>query len=179
MSAIKQKILLLLLGGLAFGYSYTPRRRWKVMKEIAQSWRDIDREKLREEIKNLYKSKLVTKKENPDGTITIILTDRGKLRALTYKFENMKIEKRDWDGKWRFVVFDVPERIRQGRDALREKLKQLGFYELQKSVFVFPYDCKNEIDFLIEFFELRKYVRSGVMELIDNDLHLRQIFSLG
>jgi len=90
----------------------------------------------------------------------------------------MKIKRENWDGKWRIVVFDIPEKIKRGRDALREKLKELGFYELQKSVFVFPYKCQNEIEFVIEFFNLRKYVRFGTLDSIDNNLHLKKIFKL-
>ena len=101
------------------------------------------------------------------------------MRALTYRFEEMRIEGRTWDGKWRLVVFDIPEKLRKGRDALRAKIKELGFYELQKSVFVFPYECRDEIDFIVEFFGLRKYVRYGVLEFIDNELHLKEIFDLG
>ena len=178
MSPTKQKILLLLLGGLAFGYSYTPQRQWKVLKEVEREWKRINIEKLRNEINNLYRSKLIQRKENPDGSHTIVLTKKGKLKALTYHFEKMKIKGEKWDEKWRLVVFDVPEKKRKGRDALRDKIKKLGFYELQKSVFVFPYKCKDEIDFIIEFFNLRKYVRFGILESIDNEIHLKKIFNL-
>ena len=90
----------------------------------------------------------------------------------------MRIEEKEWDGKWRLVIFDIPEEIRKGRDALREKLRKLGFYELQKSVFVFPHECKDEVDFVIEFFGLREYVRYGVLESIDNNFHLKKVFNL-
>lgn len=178
MSLIKQKILLLLLGGMAFGYSYTPQRQWRVLKAVARGWKEINREKLRDEIRKLYQSKLIKKKENPDGSYTIVLTEKGKLKALTYHFQKMKIKGGKWDGKWRLVVFDIPEKKRAGRDALRSKIKELGFYKLQKSVFIFPYQCKDEIDFIVEFFGLRKYVRFGILESIDNELHLRKIFNL-
>lgn len=178
MSAVKKKVLLLLLGGIAFGYSYTGGRQWRVLKEVARVWREINQEALRKEIKNLYRSKSIKGKENPDGSYTVILTEKGRFKALTYHFQKMKIEAGKWDGKWRLVVFDIPEKLKKGRDALREKLKKLGFYELQKSVFVFPYECKNEIEFIIEFFHLRKYVRFGVLESIDNTLHLKKIFNL-
>lgn len=108
----------------------------------------------------------------------MVLTDKGKLKALNYKFEEMRIDKKDWDGKWRLLIFDIPEKIRQGRNSLREKIKNLGFYELQKSVFIFPYECKNEIDFIVEFFGIRRYVRFGILETIDNEKHLKQIFRL-
>jgi len=178
MSPTKQKILLLLLGGIAFGYSYTPGKQWKILKEVAYEWKKINKEKLKKEIRDLYRSKSIKRKENPDGSYTIILTEKGKLKALTYHFQNMKIKNEKWDGKWRIVVFDIPEKLKKGRDALRGRLKKLGFYEFQKSVFVFPYECKDEIDFIVEFFNLRRYVRFGVLESIDNDLHLRKIFNL-
>ncbi len=178
MDSTKQKILLLLLGGIAFGYSFTPQNQWRVLKYVSREWKKIDKEKLRKEIRNLYRSKIIKSKENPDGSYTIFLTDKGKLKALTYHFEKMRIEGKKWDNKWRLIVFDIPEKIREGRRALREKIKKLGFYELQKSVFIFPYECKNEIDFIIEFFNLRKYVRFAILESIDNELHLKKIFNL-
>ena len=178
MSTIKQKILLLLLAGIAFGYSYTPQRQWKILKGVAEEWKKIDERKLRDEIRKLYQSKLIEKKENPDGSHTLLLTEKGKLKALNYHFQEMKIKRENWDGKWRIVVFDIPEKLKKARDALREKLKELGFYELQKSVFVFPYECQKEIEFIIEFFNLRKYVRFGVLEFIDNEFHLKKIFGL-
>jgi DNA-binding transcriptional regulator PaaX len=175
---LKQKILLLLLGGLAFGYSITPNRQWRVLKEISREWKRINKQELRREIRNLYRSKSIKKQENKDGSVTISLTEKGKTRALTYHFEKMIIESDKWDGKWRLVIFDIPERIRNGRYALRKKIKELGFYELQKSVWVFPYECKNEIDFIVEFFGLKEYVRFCVIESIDNEFHLKKIFKI-
>jgi len=177
-SFIKQKILLSLMAGLAIGLTYTPKKHLQIIKGLQKEWKKINQKKLEKEIQALYRSKLIQLKENPDETFTMILTERGKSRILKYHFDQMKIEKRNWDEKWRMVIFDIPEKIRKGRDALREKLKKLGFYELQKSVFVFPYECKDEIDFLIEFFNLKRYVRYGILEKIDNDLHLRKVFGL-
>lgn len=178
LSPAKQKILLLLLGGLTLGVTYNPRRQLRIIKEVARAWKEIDEKKLNNEIALLYRQKMVSLKENPDGGFEMVLSEKGKLKAINYHFEKTKIEPSSWDGKWRLVVFDVPEKLRQGRDALREKLRRLGFRELQKSVFVFPYDCRDEIEFLVEFFALRKYVRYGVLELIDNDLHLQKEFGL-
>ncbi|OGZ76633.1 MAG: hypothetical protein A3G45_02515 [Candidatus Staskawiczbacteria bacterium RIFCSPLOWO2_12_FULL_37_15] len=178
MKPLGRKVLLLLLTGAALSIAYTPRQYWRTVKIAGKEWKKINKEELRHEIRQLYRSKLFKKTENKDGSITMILTDKGKLRALTYKFDEMKIEDKKWDGKWRVVGFDVPEKIRWGRDALRDKIKKLGFYEFQKSVFIYPYDCKNEIDFIIEFFGIRKYVRFGILEYIDNEKHFKKIFKL-
>ena len=178
MSPIKQKILLLLLGGLAFGYSYTSNQQWKVIKKVSYQWKKINEKELQKQINMLYRSKLVDKKHNPDGSCSIVLTEKGKIKTFKYKFSEMKIKNDIWDGKWRMIIFDIPEKIRGGRNSLRWKIKELGFHELQKSVFIFPYECKDEIEFIIEYFGLRKYVRYCILNFIDNDIHLRKIFDL-
>ena len=178
MTETKKKILLSLLTGVALGFSYHPTRQWRILKATAKEWRKINQERLKREIWALYRSKLIKAKENPDGAFTYVLTDKGKMKVLTYHFKEMKIERGKWDGKWRLVIFDIPEKLKVYRNALREKLKELGFYELQKSVFVLPYSCQDELDFVIEFFNLRKYVRYGILESIDNELHLKKVFNL-
>lgn len=178
MSPLKQKILLLLVTGISFGYSYTPQHQIRVLKNFGSEWKKISKKELQKAITELYKTKTIEIKENSNGTYTLVLTKQGKLKSLTYYFREMKLKKENWDGKWRIVIFDIPEKMRQGRDALRDKLKNLGFYELQKSVFVFPYHCEEEIEFVIEFFNLRRYVRFGVLDSIDNNFHLKKIFKL-
>ncbi len=178
LSPIKQKILLLICSGLAIGLTYSPKKHLKIIKYFSKEWKNINEKTLNQKIRELYRSRLVDIRQNSDGILTLTLTANGKLKALSYNFEKMKINSNVWDKKWRIVVFDIPEKLRRGRDALRKKLKDLGFHELQKSVLVFPFECFDEIDFLIEFFGLRKYVRYGILESIDNDLHLKKIFKI-
>lgn len=70
------------------------------------------------------------------------LTDKGKDRVL---WEKIKNSNRKWDGKWRIVVWDVPEKRRQARDLLRYKLKLLGFIQWQKSIWVSKKNCTKEL----------------------------------
>lgn len=175
----QKKILLLLLGGVALGLSGSPKRYFQILDAIKKDWKEIEKQSLRRAIKSLYQSKLISEKQNPDGTVTIILTDQGKQKALTYDLENLEIKKPNkWDQKWRIVLFDIPENRKKIRDALRYHLKNLGFFEFQKSVFVLPYDCKDEIDYLIEFYDIRRFVRFIIAESLDNELHLKKHFVL-
>lgn len=161
------------------GYSYTPSRQWKVLKAVRKEWKQINDRELRKRINQLYRSKAISRNENSDGTFTITLTEKGKMRALTYKIEEIKINKNDkWDRKWRMVAFDIPEELKNGRNSIRSKLKEIGFRELQKSLWVFPYECRNEVDFIIEYFDLREYVRFAILDYIDNELHLKKTFNL-
>lgn len=51
-----------------------------------------------------------------------------------------------WDGRWRLVIFDIPENKRDVRDRLRRALNKLGLGILQASVWISPNDIKDEID---------------------------------
>ncbi|MBU1159648.1 CRISPR-associated endonuclease Cas2 [Patescibacteria group bacterium] len=179
LGSTQKKILILLLGGLALGLSRSPKTSFQIIKEMKKEWDWINQQNLKRAIKKLYESKLIKEKENKDGTITLILTDKGKEKALTYNLDDMEIKKpKQWDKKWRIVLFDVPEKARKIRDAFRDHLKNLGFYEFQKSVFVHPYDCQDEIEYLIEFYDARKFIRFVTADKIDNELHLKHYFRL-
>lgn len=173
----KKKILLLLTTGAALALNRCPGKYFKILGKLKKGWEDIEDQKIKQEIRDLYRSKLVNVKNNNDGTFSLILTEKGKQKVLRYDLEKMRIKSMPWDGKWRTVLFDIPERQKPARDALRNKLKRLGFFEFQKSVFVHPFDCGEEIDFLAEFFQIKPYVRYGIMEKIDNELYLRRHFA--
>ena len=90
-----------------------------------------------------------------NGQIYITLTKEGAKKAGKYSIDELKIEKpKKWDGKWRIVIFDIPDITRLTREALRGKLIEFGFYKLQQSIWVFPYECCKEVKFLRQFFGL-------------------------
>ncbi|MEK9174481.1 MAG: hypothetical protein AAB725_00730 [Patescibacteria group bacterium] len=176
---VQQKIVLLLLAGAALGVSRTPRQYFKVVKAVGYEWKKINYWSLKKSIAALYRSKLIHEHENPDGSLTMVLTDKGKKKAITFNIDNMAIKKpKVWDKKWRLVLFDIPEKHKPAREVLREALKRLGFYEYQKSVLIHPYPCQDEIDYLIEYFEIRPWVRLVTATSLDNELHVREMFGL-
>lgn len=179
LSPTTQKILLVFLGGLALGLSPSPKQFFRIAKDITKDWQKIKKEELYFAIRSLYKSNLIEEHYEKDGRTTLTISEAGRKKALSYQFEEMVIRKpKIWDKKWRLVMFDVPEKKKRIREVIRAKLKELEFFELQKSVFVHPFDCKDEINFIIEIFEARPFVRFAVIESIDNELHLKKIFNL-
>lgn len=156
-----------------------PDKYFKIVRQTIKAWKKIDEESLRRAIKRLYQSNLVASKANSDGTESLILTDNGKKRVLQYNFDKMQIPKpAQWDKLWRLVIFDIPEDHKRGRDALAHKLKILGFYPIQKSVFIFPYECKNEIEYVSEMFSVKPFVRFMTVKDIDIELDLKRRFDL-
>lgn len=80
------------------------------------------------------------------------ITEKGRVKLERLNLRG-SIKNKKWDGWWRMVIFDISENKKKFREALRWKLNKFGFYPLQKSVFVFPYDCEKEIEDLADFFE--------------------------
>lgn len=176
---MSKKVLILLIGGASLALTNRPDAYFRVVRQIIKEWKKINERNLRIAIKNLYKSKLIDYKENKDGTVKIVLTESGKNKILKYDIDKVKIKKpAQWDKLWRLVVFDIPEDKNLGRKALVAKLKELGFYPMQKSVFIHPYECKDEIDFITEIFELAPYVRFLRVKDIDIELDLKKRFHL-
>ena len=111
--------------------------------------------------------------------IYVYLTKEGEKRAGKYRINHLRIEKpKKWDGLWRVVVFDVPDLTRIKREALRGKLKELGFRIVQKSVWAHPYPCREEINLLRDFFGLTVSQLSMIEGKIDDDKFFRHAFGL-
>lgn len=178
-SALQKKILLLLFGGLALGLTRNPNQYFRIAQEIGKEWKKIERGSLNRAVHSLYDSKLVTVKDNHDGTTTLVLSKEGTRIARTYDIDNMRIvTPPQWDNGWRIVMFDVPEKFKKVRDVLRMHFKNMGFYEFQKSVFVHPYPCAKEIEYITEFYHSKKHIRFIVATDIDNALELKRHFNL-
>ncbi len=125
---------------------------------------------------NLQRSGFVTKKEKKNQSF-FHLTPKGKLQILKYlQLERLKAGK--WDGRWRVIIFDLPETIKKWREYLRTELKNLGFYPLQESVYITPYPVTGEIDHLLKEWNLRKYFRYLTISEIDNEDELKLVFGL-
>lgn len=85
---------------------------------------------------------------------------------------------KDWDGRWRIVAFDIPEKRRKTRDLLRTKLSFLGFKFWQKSLWICPYDVSEEIEELLDLLNLEEEVDYFVAEALTKSAILKEMFDL-
>jgi hypothetical protein len=119
----------------------------------------FERQRFLNDIKHLQNRELVDYKETPDGMVKLTLTQNGRTKILKYKLDEIHIKKpAHWDRKWRLIIFDVPVNKKQARDALGAKLSELGFYPLQKSVYLMPFPCEDEVEFIASVFDVRKHI---------------------
>ena len=116
--------------------------------------------------------------EYKNRQLYIQLTSEGRKKAGWFQINSLQIRKpKKWDGKWRIVIFDIPHKNRVKREALRGFLKRLGFHQLQKSVWVHPYNCEDEIRLLYDFFGFTTHeLQFIVAERIDSEEEMRKQF---
>lgn len=123
---------------------------------------------LRRSFYHVKKEKFVESIVMRNGVVKWRLTELGKERlryALGEKVTYNPLPKlASWDGKYRVVLFDIPENHIHGRNALRYAMQSLGFYQFQKSAWVHPFQCKREITEIASRFDIKQYVKVFTME---------------
>ncbi len=107
------------------------------------------------------------------------LTSKGEARLRLIEAHNFNIKKpKRWDGKWRIIIFDIPEKRKSLRDKIRLTLTSIGFERLQDSVWVYPYPCEDLIVLLKSDFRVGKDVLYIIADSIENDSVFREWFGL-
>lgn len=143
--------------------------------------KDIDNFKIKRALNSLQKRKIIDIEEI-DDEILVVVNEKAKSLLLRYSIKellNYKLKKKKWDKKWRLIAFDVAEEERKKRDFLRRTLKWIGFVQYQKSIFVFPYDCEKEINYLKNILAGKYDIKYIVAENIDDSAKLAKLFNLG
>lgn len=107
------------------------------------------------------------------------LTRKGEKLAAFLGEGRMKVSKpRRWDGKWRILIFDIPERRKISREKVRNMLIELGFKKIQDSVWTYPYDCEDLIQILKADLRIGKDLLYIIADKVERDRALRQEFGL-
>lgn len=159
-------------GDLLYGFllsGHSTKRMYKLARERAAS-----RYRRKRALEKLIAQRLVHKTGE-----RIFLTAQGRyamepLAAATKK----KLGQTAWDGKWRVVTFDIPEKHAGLRRTVRNMLLRAGFIRLQHSVWIFPHECEELIRLIQEETRLAPCVLYGVLERIETSGRLKKFFRL-
>ena len=109
----------------------------------------------------------------------IKLTEKGEVKLQLLKIHDWSLNKpKKWDGKWRMLIFDIPERKRPLREKIRNTLLDIGFQRLQDSVWIYPYACEDLVNLLKADFKVGKDLLYLIVDSIENDRDFRKIFRL-
>ena len=173
-------VKLLAGGGLLATTLVLPNAAQALDKPFGKLLKGFDqRQKERELRRILYymKSRGLIKYDPKDYEHGIKLTQKGAKRLKKINFDQITIpSQKPWDSKWRLVFFDIPEIERTKRNALNQKLKVLGFKQLQFSIWVHPFPCRQEIEAVCEILTVRPYVSYVEITDIDSKKQLQKRF---
>lgn len=147
-------------------------------KEEYEVWKRFNIPYLKRTILRLEKQKLVEISEENNRQI-VKITNQGKQKIIKMALDELIVEKpKIWDGKWRLVSFDLPEKLAKERKRFVEYLHVWGFYPLHKSVYLHAYPCLEQVEFLREYMNVGKYVRNFVVSRIENDKLFKDFFGV-
>ena len=180
-ASVKEVLSLLAKGSILIGGFIAPNI-WKLAKNWDKKdfdeWKRFNPAYLRRTIRRLEKQKLVriVQKENK---INVEITKNGKKKVLKYALDELELKKPDvWDGKWRVVIYDIPRKSKHLQNLIRETLKRLEFVPLQNSVYLTPYPCEEEIEFLRQLYGIGKEVKLLLVEKLENEKAYRKYFAI-
>lgn len=179
--AIATKVVLaaLVLSGVVFTVATAPAvfaivRQYKRGKRMSQK-------QVEDALGNLKRSSFIKEERQLGGKKKVSVTHKGEKYAHTIVIDAVKlpaIKDKKWDGIWRVVLFDIPIRFTKGREGLRFKLKEFGFYQMQKSVWVYPYACEREVLLVADFYGVRKYVEIMHVNAVLHEDKLKRHFRI-
>lgn len=126
---------------------------------------------LRKEFSNLKKAGLIEFKIRYRKPVPT-LSQEGKL-AIKTKLSFKRFD--DWDGKWRVVLFDIPEIVRTERLLLRGELAKLGFGQIQKSAYLSPFPFLGVLSRFATNLGIRQYLSLMEVEKLEEEKKMIEI----
>ena len=152
-----------------------PRLLQALGKELERrKWRQVQKV-----LHDLKKRKLVRMKFLGDGALEVRITKKGDGIVRKIKIDELAIpQPNHWDERWRVMIFDIPNHKHKYRLAFIQKLKNLGFRMIQKSVWVHPYPCDEEIMIVRKFYGIEPYVTYLETAHVEDENVWREKFDL-
>ena len=170
------------IGNASIAFSSHPSRNslsvYRALRdfEVLQAASDSQ---LRTISKYIVDKKYILIERAANGTSTIYVSEAGKtiLDRAAIMSLRPKAQKK-WDRMWRLVMFDVPTHSKASRDKFAGMLKALGFVHYQKSVFICPHPCEEELEALAEYLGVSDYVDIVLATKINREEEYRKEFKL-
>lgn len=135
-------------------------------------------------LRRLQEKEFIVEKKSVPGMFMLTPKGRSFIERLmkrlhvTVDSEGALVQQ-EWDGKWRALVFDIPEKRKRERKLLRYELYMTGFRRLQKSVWISPYHVDETFaDRINTIGRLGGNVEFLVVESISNKQKYIKMFGL-
>ena len=141
-------------------------------------WEPFDERRLRLKIKELQKQKMIKVFQSKEG-FAVKVTKKGHEKLLKYRLDDLSVKVPEkWDRKWRLVAYDIPKEKDGIRDHIRGILKEMGFLQIQKSLYIYPYDCEEVIEFVRQVYRVAEHVSLLVVGSLEEEEAYKDYFNL-
>lgn len=179
-AAVVDKILLLSVTSSALAAGILiPNLLVGLEKPLNVFWKHMDKRARERELRRVVSYMKTNHLLKGDYKHGLKVTDKGLKRLEKAKIYNLRVRSVDkWDGRWRLVIYDIPESHKQGRNALTGKLNRLGFYQLQRSAWLHPFPCRTVITELTAYYKVNSHVSYLLVSKIDNQAKLIKEFKM-
>jgi len=131
------------------------------LNERVQSVFDLSlNQKTRGTLSGLIKEGLIEKnKESSSEEISYKLTEKG-FSELRFQFPFFRFLKETWDGKWRVISYEIPEKKREMRDRLRREMQGWGLGPWHRSFWLTPHPVLDHLRDLVSQQEEEQYIQA-------------------
>lgn len=146
-------------------------------RKAEKEWHKFNISYLKRNLKRLKGQKII-EFINENGEEVIKLTRRGKVKFLRFQLKDWSLSALKWDGKWRMVLYDISKFRKNQQEQFRRIIKKMNFYPLQKSIYLTPYPCSEQIAYLREYFGIGDEVVLIRADSLENDEVYKQYFGL-
>lgn len=105
------------------------------------------------------------------------LTDKARKRLADIKFDELVVASTPvWDHYWRIVLYDIPESSKSLRNAFHSQLRAIGCFQLQRSVWITPFPCRDVVAAIATRYKLDTYVSYFEARNLDNERAMLKYF---
>lgn len=146
-------------------------------KKQQKHWGHFNRRILKAALRRMQSAGAIEESEH-EGEIVFKLTEKGKLKLFKYRLDDLQLNQNSWDKKWRLVAYDIPKSKKNQAEAFRTLLKKMNFLQLQKSLWLTPFPCSSEIEFLKQLYFLTDNVTILTISQLEGELAYKQYFGI-
>ena len=146
-------------------------------KREENEWKKFNTWRLKQILKRMHQQKLVEIVER-DNEQLVKISQNGRKRLLKFNLDEMKLKDQSWDGKWRIIIYDILTGKREEASLFRKTLKKLKFLKLQRSVYLTPYKCYDEIEYLRQVCSVNTEVLILTVSGLENEKAYREYFGV-
>ena len=146
-------------------------RRYRIPYHILERYEqevDIDHRRMRKTLHYLKtRGYVVNAVEGKERFIEVSKKALVKIRSERF-WEALPTPPK-WDRRWRMVIFDMPAKWEKTRHKFPNQLKAWGFVPLQRSVYVYPFECRKELNTLIQLHKVHEKVIYLIADIIEGE----------